>query len=136
MPPEKVAPTSTPRAAIDIMTLKEATFDPIAELRKFAASLVIPTTRSEAARKKRIITKIRYTSIFIQLLMVAVYTCHYFCHSVILSIPGSYRKGLYGKRLRIYHKYIKLKAHYRVKFLLQFICPGYKTDFYHGKISE
>jgi hypothetical protein len=35
-----------------IIILKDATFDPIAEFKKFTASLLTPTTRSEAARIK------------------------------------------------------------------------------------
>jgi hypothetical protein len=56
MPLEKVAPKSTPTPAMIIITLNEAAFDPIAELRKFTASLLTPTTKSEIAKMKRTIT--------------------------------------------------------------------------------
>jgi hypothetical protein len=50
MPLEKTAPTSIPKAAMAIMILKDATFEPMAEFKKLTASLLTPTTRSEAAR--------------------------------------------------------------------------------------
>jgi hypothetical protein len=59
MPLEKVEPTITPSPAIARIILKGATLEPIAELRKLAASLVTPTMRSEIASKNKMITKIR-----------------------------------------------------------------------------
>ncbi|GAF85728.1 unnamed protein product [marine sediment metagenome] len=56
MPLEKVAPASIPRAATNIITLKGAALDPIAELRKFIASLLTPTMRSEIANPNNTIT--------------------------------------------------------------------------------
>jgi hypothetical protein len=50
---EKTAPTRTPAAAIARIILKDAAFDPMAELRKFTASLLTPTIRSEMAKRKR-----------------------------------------------------------------------------------
>jgi hypothetical protein len=58
-PLEKVAPTRTPRLATIITVLNEAALDPTAELRKFTASLATPTIRSDIARIKRTITKIK-----------------------------------------------------------------------------
>ena len=59
MPLENVAPTSIPIEAMTIITLNGATFEPMAELRKFTASLLTPTTRSDAANKNRITTNIK-----------------------------------------------------------------------------
>jgi hypothetical protein len=39
-----------------MMILKGATFEPRAELRKFTASLLTPTTRSDMAKTKRTAT--------------------------------------------------------------------------------
>ena len=39
-----------PNAAINMMTLNDAAFDPTAEFRKLTASLLTPTTKSEIAR--------------------------------------------------------------------------------------
>ena len=59
MPVENVAPTSIPKAATIIIILYGAALAPIAEFKKFTASLLTPTTRSEIANTKRIITKIK-----------------------------------------------------------------------------
>jgi hypothetical protein len=53
---ERVAPAKIPTAAIIIIVLKDAAFDPRAELRKFTASLLTPTDRSKIANTKRKIT--------------------------------------------------------------------------------
>ena len=47
------APTKMPIAAITIITLKDAAFDPIAEFIKLTASLLTPTDRSNTASTKR-----------------------------------------------------------------------------------
>ena len=55
------APRKIPTAATPRMTLNGAAFAPIAELRKFTASLLTPATRSKQARmikKARIQIKI------------------------------------------------------------------------------
>ena len=66
MPLEKTAPTKTPKLAIIIIFLKEITFEPIAEFKKFTASLLTPTTRSNTARAPKAITiKKNILSIFI-----------------------------------------------------------------------
>jgi len=59
IPLEKVVPTRIPKAAIAIMTLKGAALEPIAEFRKFTASLLTPTTRSDIASANNIITIMR-----------------------------------------------------------------------------
>ena len=56
IPLEKMAPTSTPNAAIIIITLNDAVLDPMAEFKKLTASLLTPTTKSEIASIKSIIT--------------------------------------------------------------------------------
>ena len=53
MPPENVAPKSTPRLAIIITVLKLATREPKAPLKKLTASLLTPTNKSEQANKSR-----------------------------------------------------------------------------------
>ena len=60
MPLEKTAPNKTPIAATAMITLKEATLEPIAEFKKLTASLLTPTMRSDAANKKRIKTIAKY----------------------------------------------------------------------------
>jgi hypothetical protein len=62
IPLEKVAPTNIPRLATDIMVFLEATRDPMEELRKFTASLLTPTTKSEMARTNKRMTITRYRS--------------------------------------------------------------------------
>ena len=56
IPLENTAPTRIQTAATAIITRNDATLEPIAELRKFTASLLTPTIRSDAASKKRITT--------------------------------------------------------------------------------
>ena len=52
-PEENTAPTKTPKpATIKIVRIGTA-FDPIAEFKKFTASLLTPTTRSAMASKNR-----------------------------------------------------------------------------------
>ena len=51
-----MAPKNTPIAAMIIIVRNLAAFDPIAELRKFTASLLTPTHRSDTASTKRKIT--------------------------------------------------------------------------------
>ena len=60
IPLEKVAPTTTPRAATNIITLKLAAFEPIAEFKKLTASLLTPTTKSEIANKNNTPTITKY----------------------------------------------------------------------------
>ncbi len=50
------APINTPMAATIITRLKEAAREPIAEFRKFTASLLTPTDRSNTASKNKKIT--------------------------------------------------------------------------------
>jgi len=64
IPLEKVDPAITPILAIISMVRNEATFEPMAEFRKFTASLLTPTTRSIIARENRIKMRIEYTSIW------------------------------------------------------------------------
>ena len=56
MPFEKTAPMRTHAAEIDKIKINGAAFEPIAELRKFTASLLTPITRSDIARIKSTIT--------------------------------------------------------------------------------
>jgi hypothetical protein len=51
IPLEDRAPMATPRLARIIIFLNEITLEPIAEFRKFTASLLTPTIRSLTARK-------------------------------------------------------------------------------------
>ena len=51
IPLEDKAPIATPRLASIIIFLNEITLDPIAEFRKFTASLLTPTIKSLTARK-------------------------------------------------------------------------------------
>ena len=50
IPLENNAPKAIPKLANIIMVLKEMAFEPIAELRKFTASLLTPTIKSPTAR--------------------------------------------------------------------------------------
>ncbi len=50
IPLEETAPKAIPKLAKIIMFLYEIAFEPIAEFRKFTASLLTPTTRSPIAR--------------------------------------------------------------------------------------
>ena len=51
-----VAPTKIPTAAIINMVLKRATFEPMAEPKKFTASLLTPTNKSKVERANRNMT--------------------------------------------------------------------------------
>ena len=59
MPLESAAPTRIPNAAMAMITLKDAAFEPMAELRKFTASLLTPTLKSKTASTNRNRTKIK-----------------------------------------------------------------------------
>ena len=59
-PLEKIAPNATPILATIIMVLNEIALDPIAEFKKFTASLLTPTTRSAIARIARAIIMNKY----------------------------------------------------------------------------
>ena len=59
MPFESDAPTNMPIAAIAIIVLNDAAFEPMAELRKFTASLLTPTERSNTASTKMKMTRNR-----------------------------------------------------------------------------
>ena len=53
IPLEKIAPIATPTLATIIIVLKEIALEPIAEFKKFTASLLIPTTKSATAKKAK-----------------------------------------------------------------------------------
>ena len=53
MPEENVAPSKTPKVATHIVVRKLAMRDPIAEFKKFTASLLTPTKRSKQARQAK-----------------------------------------------------------------------------------
>ena len=55
IPLEKIAPTATPILATIIMVLNEIALEPIAEFKKFTASLLIPTTKSAIAKNAKAI---------------------------------------------------------------------------------
>ena len=55
IPLEKTAPTATPRLATIIIVLKEMAFEPMAEFKKFTASLLTPTTKSATAKMAKAI---------------------------------------------------------------------------------
>jgi len=57
IPLENIAPKAIPKLAIIIIFLNDTAFDPIAELKKFTASLLTPTIRSAIARNPRANTK-------------------------------------------------------------------------------
>jgi hypothetical protein len=59
MPLEKVAPTRTPALAIIMIIHMGATLEPIAEFKKFTASLLTPTIKSDTASASSTITIIR-----------------------------------------------------------------------------
>jgi hypothetical protein len=59
IPLEKVAQKKIPIVATIIIVLREATLEPIEELRKLTASLLTPTIRSAMAKINRSITIIR-----------------------------------------------------------------------------
>lgn len=58
IPLENVEPNKMPMLATMKMVRNEATFDPIAELRKLTASLLTPTIKSTMAVRKRITMRI------------------------------------------------------------------------------
>jgi hypothetical protein len=63
-PEENTAPTKTPKPATTRIVRIGTALEPIAEFRKFTASLLTPTTRSAIARRnKRIIREIYSVSI-------------------------------------------------------------------------
>jgi hypothetical protein len=57
IPLENVAPRSIPTLATINMVRKEATRDPMAELRKFTASLLTPTIKSTIAVRNKMIMR-------------------------------------------------------------------------------
>ena len=57
IPSDDTAPANTPIEAIIRIVLNEATFEPIAEFKKLAASLLTPTVKSIIAKQKRTNTK-------------------------------------------------------------------------------
>ena len=59
IPLDKAAPTKTPTAAIRIITLNDAAFEPIAAFKKLTASLLTPTDKSTIAKTNRKTTKNR-----------------------------------------------------------------------------
>ena len=59
IPLEKTAPIKIPKLAVIIMVLKLKTFEPMAEFKKFTASLLTPTIKSMTAKINKILTKIR-----------------------------------------------------------------------------
>jgi hypothetical protein len=63
------APMKTPTEAMIIMTLNDAAFEPMAELRKFTASLLTPTERSKIASKKIVMIIPKNTNSIISLLL-------------------------------------------------------------------
>ncbi len=72
IPLEKMAPSPTPILATIIMVLKGMAFEPIAEFRKFTASLLTPTTKSAIANMARAIIIYKYMFSIINLLKVTV----------------------------------------------------------------
>ncbi len=56
MPLDVTTPMMMPTEATERIVRIEAAFDPMAELRKFTASLVTPTKRPETARMPRMTT--------------------------------------------------------------------------------
>ena len=56
IPLEKIAPKAIPKLATIIIVLKETAFEPMAEFKKFTASLLTPTTKSAIASIARAIT--------------------------------------------------------------------------------
>jgi hypothetical protein len=54
IPLDKKAPNKIPKLEKTMIVLREATLDPIAELRKFTESLIKPTIRSKTDNTKRI----------------------------------------------------------------------------------
>ena len=60
MPLEKTAPTATPILATIMMVLNEIALEPMAEFKKFTASLLTPTIKSATANRARAISMYRY----------------------------------------------------------------------------
>ena len=58
-PLEKIAPAATPKLAIIITVVKLMALDPMAEFKKFTASLLTPTTKSAVAHMTKAIRMIR-----------------------------------------------------------------------------
>jgi hypothetical protein len=54
-PLEYTAPTKMPRLAKIMIVLREIAFDPMAEFKKFMASLLTPTTKSAIAKTAKAI---------------------------------------------------------------------------------
>lgn len=59
MPFEKSEPAKIPKLAMNKIMRKEATFEPMAELRKFTASLLTPTIKSTPAATISMTIKIK-----------------------------------------------------------------------------
>ncbi|GFZ90960.1 hypothetical protein GCM10011531_23340 [Aquaticitalea lipolytica] len=59
IPLENTAPIATPKLATIIIVLKETAFEPIAEFKKFTASLLTPTTKSATAKTAKAIIIIK-----------------------------------------------------------------------------
>ncbi len=59
MPPENSTPARMPKLATIMITCRGATREPIDEFRKFTASLLTPTIRSNTANASRITTAAR-----------------------------------------------------------------------------
>jgi len=62
IPVENKVPNINPILATNIITQRGATLEPIAELRKFTASLLTPTINPMTAKTSKTITAIKYTS--------------------------------------------------------------------------
>src|SRR5690606_27974889 len=60
IPLENTAPKPTPTLATIMMVLSEIAFEPIAEFKKFTASLLTPTTKSAIAKMARAIIMYKY----------------------------------------------------------------------------
>ncbi len=60
IPLEKMAPMAIPKLATIMMVLKETALDPMAEFKKFTASLLTPTTKSATAKMARAIIINKY----------------------------------------------------------------------------
>ncbi|CAI8212111.1 MAG: Uncharacterised protein [Flavobacteriaceae bacterium] len=50
IPLDDIAPKAIPKLATIMMVLKETAFEPMAEFKKFTASLLTPTTKSAIAK--------------------------------------------------------------------------------------
>ena len=60
IPLENMAPTATPILATIIIVLNEIALEPIAEFKKFTASLLTPTIKSAIAKKAKAMSMYRY----------------------------------------------------------------------------